>query len=83
MQVLTPKRIEISRDGGPTLESQEMAEHLRAVSGVRLQGSADGTGGGISPPRQVEMLDDDTLVVDGKAMKKPFVEKPVSGEVRR
>jgi inositol-hexakisphosphate/diphosphoinositol-pentakisphosphate 1-kinase len=80
MLVPSPKRIEVNRDGGPRVDSTEMAHHLRKMSGVSLQGSTDGTGGGIPKPRVVEMPDDDTLVVDGQAIKKPFVEKPVSGE---
>jgi inositol-hexakisphosphate/diphosphoinositol-pentakisphosphate 1-kinase len=78
MQVPTPKRLEVNRDGGPAVESAEMAQHLKNMSGVTLQGKPEG--GTTTPPKIVEMPDDDTLVVDGKSIKKPFVEKPVSGE---
>jgi len=81
MGVPTPKRIEVNRDGGPTLESAELAKHLYEMSGVRLDGPASGTGGGSPAARKVALLDDgDTLSVDGSVLKKPFVEKPVSGE---
>ncbi len=81
MNVPTPKRIEVIRDGGPRLESAELAEHVKAVGGVTLQGPADGTGGGESFTRSVSMSDDDdVLVVDGQPFRKPFVEKPVDGE---
>lgn len=81
MGVPTPKRIEVNRDGGPTLESPRLAEHVYAFSGVRLEGPEDGTGGGIQSPKQVSLIDDgDTLMVDGMTLQKPFVEKPVSGE---
>lgn len=79
-EVPTPKRVEVSRDGGPRLESKEMARHLYDRTGVWLPGRSDGTGGGEQAPKVVEMLDDDTLSVDGNILKKPFVEKPVSGE---
>jgi len=81
MEVPTPKRVEVNRDGGPTLESNKLAEHLYQFSGVRLQGSDDGTGGGLPITRDVKVIDDgDTLVVGGVKLRKPFVEKPISGE---
>ena len=79
--VRTPKRIEVNRDGGPTLESTQLAEHVRGLSGVKLEGPDDGTGGGMPITRKVELVDGgDTLLVDGANLKKPFVEKPISGE---
>ena len=81
MGVPTPKRIEVNRDGGPRLESKRLADHVRSFSGVKLEGPSDGTGGGISPPKNISLVDDgDTLLVDGMTLQKPFVEKPVSGE---
>ena len=81
MGVPTPKRLEVNRDGGPRLESAELAAHMKEVNGVVLEGPEDGTGGGARTTLKVELLDDgDTLLVDGKPIKKPFVEKPVSGE---
>jgi inositol hexakisphosphate/diphosphoinositol-pentakisphosphate kinase len=79
--VPTPKRIEINRDGGPTLPSHEMAQLLNEKTGVQLEGPEDGTGGGAKPPTSMEMSEDgETLIVDGVTLHKPFVEKPVSGE---
>lgn len=81
MHIPTPKRIEVNRDGGPRLESPELAQHLKNMTGLVLEGAADGTGGGIPVAKYVDLIDEgDTLVVDGKAFKKPFVEKPVNGE---
>lgn len=81
MGVPTPYRVEVNRDGGPRLESRELAEHVRKINGLRLEGPEDGTGGGARLTQQVAMTDDgDTLVVDGKSIKKPFVEKPVDGD---
>ncbi|KAI9782570.1 MAG: hypothetical protein M1839_004814 [Geoglossum umbratile] len=80
ISVPTPRRIEINRDGGPTV-SPDLAMHLLTRAGIRLEGPEDGTGGGAPVPRKVELLDgDDTLSVDGKLLRKPFVEKPVSAE---
>ncbi|CAL8581497.1 inositol hexakisphosphate and diphosphoinositol-pentakisphosphate kinase [Xanthoria parietina] len=81
MGVPTPCRLEVSRDGGPRLESAELARHVRRLSGVILEGPEDGTGGGTPQSREVDLVDgSDTLVVDGKRLSKPFVEKPISGE---
>lgn len=79
--VPTPDRLEVNRDGGPTLESADLANHVYRLSGVKLDGPEDGTGGGLPKPGSVSLSDDgDTLHVDGVAIRKPFVEKPVSGE---
>lgn len=81
LDVPTPSRVEVNRDGGPTLASAEVAQLLYEKTGVKIPGAEDGTGGGLPPPEKVELLDDgDTLSVDGLKLKKPFVEKPVSGE---
>jgi inositol-hexakisphosphate/diphosphoinositol-pentakisphosphate 1-kinase len=81
INVPTPKRLEVNRDGGPSILTAEMAKHLKEVTGVVLEGPADGTGGQCISPRKVELLDDgDTLSVDGTLLAKPFVEKPISGE---
>lgn len=79
--VRTPKRVIVNRDGGPTLESSDLARHVLKVTGLSLPGPPDGTGGGEPLTRSTFMADDgDTLVVDGQRFTKPFVEKPVSGE---
>jgi inositol hexakisphosphate/diphosphoinositol-pentakisphosphate kinase len=81
LNVPTPKRLEISRDGGPKLRSAEIAKTLLEKAGVTLPGPADGTGGGLAPPKKIELLDGgNTIRVDGVSLTKPFVEKPVSGE---
>ncbi len=81
INVPTPRRLEVNRDGGPSIITPELARHLRETTGVVLAGPEDGTGGQSIPPRKVELLDDgDALSVDGSLLKKPFVEKPTSGE---
>ncbi|PSN66949.1 hypothetical protein BS50DRAFT_573736 [Corynespora cassiicola Philippines] len=81
LNVPTPKRIEISRDGGPRLQSAEFAKTLFERTGVSLLGPSDGTGGGLPLPSKVELIDNgNSLRVDGVTLTKPFVEKPVSGE---
>ncbi|KNG49574.1 phosphoglycerate mutase-like protein [Stemphylium lycopersici] len=81
LNVPTPKRIDVSRDGGPKLPSPEFAKALYERTGLKLEGPEDGTGGGQPAPRKVELIDEgNTIRVDGVTLTKPFVEKPVSGE---
>ena len=81
VKVPTPRRLEVSRDGGPRFSSQELAQKVYERTGLKLEGSKDGTGGGLESPKTVRYSEEhDVLVVDGGQLKKPFVEKPVSGE---
>lgn len=73
--VLTPERLEISRDGGPQIDNQ-LQDKLIEV-GMSSEQLHDLTHQ-LEP--QWKMIDEDTLWVEGKIMKKPFVEKPVDGE---
>ncbi|KAI1152086.1 hypothetical protein F4825DRAFT_420677 [Nemania diffusa] len=78
INVPTPQRIEVNRDGGPDLLTPEVAKHTHEVSGIDLGATDLGL---YRAPRKVELLDDgDILSVDGALLKKPFVEKPTSGE---
>ncbi|KAI8633404.1 hypothetical protein F5Y19DRAFT_299022 [Xylariaceae sp. FL1651] len=78
INVPTPQRIEVNRDGGPDVLTPEVAKHIREVSGIDL---AIADPEEYRLPRKVELLDDgDILSVDGALLKKPFVEKPTSGE---
>lgn len=81
MGVPTPKRLEVNRDGGPLLESVDLAKRVQVMSGVQLEGPINGTGGGMPVAKEVSLIEEgDTLLVDGKTLRKPFVEKPISGE---
>ncbi|KAK2737889.1 hypothetical protein FQN57_007340 [Myotisia sp. PD_48] len=81
MSIPTPKRIEVNRDGGPTIATPELAQHVYNLTGVALEGPPDGTGGGTPRTQSVTMSEDgEALIVDGKVFRKPFVEKPVNGE---
>ncbi|UKZ73853.1 hypothetical protein TrVFT333_001506 [Trichoderma virens FT-333] len=78
IQVPTPQRVEVTRDGGPKVLTPEMSKYIKEVSGVTLE-PADPEN--TPPPTKVELLDEgDVLSVDGALLKKPFVEKPISGE---
>jgi hypothetical protein len=81
LNVPTPKRIDVSRDGGPRLASADLAKAVYDRTGLKLEGAEDGTGGGFAAPKSVELIDDNNSIrVDGVTLTKPFVEKPVSGE---
>ncbi|KAI1816505.1 hypothetical protein GGS20DRAFT_225163 [Poronia punctata] len=78
INVPTPQRIEVNRDGGPDLLTPEVAKHTKELSGIDLEATDPEQ---YRAPRKVELLDDgDILSVDGTLLKKPFVEKPISGE---
>ena len=75
INVPTPKRIVVSRDGGPYM-TPELAQHLENRTGVKVPPHGEW-----KIPQKVELSPDgDTLIVDSKTLKKPFVEKPTSGE---
>ena len=71
INVPTPYRLECSRDGGPRVSS-EVAKILSSKLQVKMNQDL--------PLPEVRMLDEDTLEINGKIIKKPYVEKPVSGE---
>ncbi len=72
LDVPTPRRLEVSRDGGPKVDS-ELAETMRNKLGIVL--------GGFHVTPEVALREDgNAIIVDGQVMEKPFVEKPVSGE---
>ncbi|KAF3986915.1 hypothetical protein FT663_04682 [Candidozyma haemuli var. vulneris] len=73
--VPTPERLEISRDGGPRID--KILEDKLAEVGIPRD-HLDRLTHQDEP--EWSMVDDDTLCVNGKSMKKPYVEKPVDGE---
>lgn len=72
LHVPTPRRIEVSRDGGPKVEN-ELVELMKSRLGITL-------GKYRVTPEVTLREDENAIVVDGNVMEKPFVEKPVSGE---
>ncbi|KAI0068679.1 cortical actin cytoskeleton protein asp1 [Artomyces pyxidatus] len=72
LNVPTPKRLEVSRDGGPKVDD-ELKGHMKAKLGIEL-------GGFRVTPEMTLREDGDAVIIDGEVMEKPFVEKPVSGE---
>ena len=74
-QVPTPERLEISRDGGPQVNKDLHAKLVEVgVPESKIQLLTN------QPEPDWRMLDEDTLFVDGKTIRKPYVEKPVDGE---
>ncbi|KAI0053618.1 cortical actin cytoskeleton protein asp1 [Auriscalpium vulgare] len=72
LQVPTPKRLVVSRDGGPKVDA-ELKAYMKPKLGVEL--------GSFEVTPEVSLREDgDAIIVDGRVMEKPFVEKPVSGE---
>ncbi|TEB30249.1 hypothetical protein FA13DRAFT_1734082 [Coprinellus micaceus] len=72
LNVPTPKRVEVSRDGGPKVEP-ELVALMKKRLGITLGGFA-------VTPEVILREDGNAIIIDGKVMEKPFVEKPVSGE---
>jgi hypothetical protein len=72
LNVPTPERLEVSRDGGPKVDD-ELRNLMKERLGLEL--------GGFQVTPEVSLREDsDAIIIDGKVMEKPFVEKPVSGE---
>ncbi|KAK3996142.1 histidine phosphatase superfamily-domain-containing protein [Cladorrhinum sp. PSN332] len=81
--VPTPQRVEVNRDGGPRLLTPDICKHIKDVSGILFEPTEPDVekSKAATTPRKVELLDNgDILSVDGTLIKKPFVEKPTSGE---
>jgi inositol-hexakisphosphate/diphosphoinositol-pentakisphosphate 1-kinase len=70
--VPTPRRITVSRDGGPKVDP-ELIRLVEANIGLTL-------GKPMPTPEVILREDENALIIDGKVLEKPFVEKPVSGE---
>ncbi|KAI4841629.1 hypothetical protein E4T44_07768, partial [Aureobasidium sp. EXF-8845] len=83
LNVPTPDRVEVNRDGGPKVQSADIAQRCFEKTGLRFPvlGSQPETEAQQIANPVVELLDDgDTISVDGKTLTKPFVEKPTDGE---
>ncbi|KAF7301660.1 Inositol hexakisphosphate and diphosphoinositol-pentakisphosphate kinase [Mycena indigotica] len=72
LQVPTPPRLEVSRDGGPTVDP-ELKDLVKTKLGLSV-------GDFRVAPEVVLREDGDAIIIDGQVLEKPFVEKPVSGE---
>ncbi|KAF8427757.1 putative actin cytoskeleton organization and biogenesis protein [Tirmania nivea] len=75
IKVPTPRRLEVSRDGGPDI-APELLLQLEQSIGLKVPKHGEW-----KIPQKVELLEDgEVLSVDGYTLRKPFVEKPVNGE---
>jgi inositol-hexakisphosphate/diphosphoinositol-pentakisphosphate 1-kinase len=72
IQVPTPKRLEVSRDGGPKVDDK-LKEFMNSRIGIELGSSR-------AIPEVTLREDGNAIIIDGHVLEKPFVEKPVSGE---
>ncbi|KAJ3515336.1 hypothetical protein NLJ89_g1825 [Agrocybe chaxingu] len=70
--VPTPRRLEVSRDGGPKVEP-ELVRVMKEKLNITL-------GGFYVTPEVVLREDGNAIIVDGVTMEKPFVEKPVGNK---
>jgi inositol hexakisphosphate/diphosphoinositol-pentakisphosphate kinase len=72
LNVPTPERVEVSRDGGPKVNN-ELRILMKKRLGLEL--------GGFQVTPEVYLREDgDAIVIDGQVIEKPFVEKPVSSD---
>jgi inositol hexakisphosphate/diphosphoinositol-pentakisphosphate kinase len=72
LQVPCPHRLVASRDGGPKVSAQVRRIMFDSL-GIQFPENV--------PPAQVEVTEDgEAILVNGQIMRKPYVEKPVSGE---
>ncbi|KAH7105455.1 histidine phosphatase superfamily-domain-containing protein [Auriculariales sp. MPI-PUGE-AT-0066] len=72
LNIPTPLRFEVSRDGGPKV-SNDLRKAVFDKIGLVL--------GGERRTPSIQLREDgDAIIIDGKVLEKPFVEKPVSGE---
>ncbi|KAJ1660535.1 inositol hexakisphosphate and diphosphoinositol-pentakisphosphate kinase [Dispira simplex] len=71
VNVHTPPRWTVTRDGGP---------HVSDDTRILLQNRLGLTVPRVYPMSKVVQLDYDTILINGETVRKPFVEKPVSGE---
>ncbi|KAF7324800.1 Inositol hexakisphosphate and diphosphoinositol-pentakisphosphate kinase [Mycena kentingensis (nom. inval.)] len=72
LKVPSPPRLEVSRDGGPKVDT-ELQELVKSKIGLTI--------GTFCVAPEVSLREDgDAIIIDGNVLEKPFVEKPVSGE---
>ncbi|KAF7292492.1 Inositol hexakisphosphate and diphosphoinositol-pentakisphosphate kinase [Mycena chlorophos] len=70
--LLWDRRLVVSRDGGPTV-GQELKDLVKSKIGLEI--------GELRVAPEVTLREDgNAIIIDGKVLEKPFVEKPVSGE---